>query len=103
MLSPELLIVSTLKALVEIAALSLLAQGIVGLMSGRAKQENFIYRLFQIVTAPIIRITRVIMPGFITDRHMALTSFFILFCMWVALIFAKGYVCHTQHLSCVPN
>lgn len=103
MSSPELLIVSTLKALVEIAALSLLAQGMIGFMSGKTKQDNFIYRLFQVVTAPIIRITRAITPRFIADQHMGLTSFSILFCLWVALIYAKGYLCHAQHLTCIAH
>jgi hypothetical protein len=103
MSSPELFIVSTLKALVEIAAMALLAQGLIGLLSGRAKQENFVYRLFQVITAPIIKITRSITPGFIADRHIGLVSFFILFWLWIALIFAKAYVCHAQNLACVPG
>jgi hypothetical protein len=103
MSSPELFIVSALKALVEIAAMALLAQGLIGLLSGKAKQENFVYRLFQVVTAPIIKITRSITPRFITDQHIGLASFFILFWLWIALIFAKGYVCHAQNLACVPG
>ena len=103
MSSPELFIVSALKALVEIAAMALLAQGLIGLLSGQAKQENFVYRLFQVVTSPVIKITRAITPGFINDRHIGLVSFFILFWLWIALIFAKGYVCHAQNLACVPG
>jgi len=103
MSSPELFIVSALKALVEIAAMALLAQGLIGLLSGKAKQENFVYRLFQVITAPIIKITRSITPGFINDRHIGLVSFFILFWLWIALIFAKSYVCHAQNLACVPG
>jgi len=101
--SPELFIVSVLKALVEIAAMALLAQGLIGLLSGKAKQENFVYRLFQVVTAPIIRITRAITPRLIADQHIGLASFFILFWLWVALIYAKSYVCHAQNLACFPS
>lgn len=103
MYSPELFIVSVLKALVEIAAMALLAQGLIGLLSGQAKQENFVYRLFQVVTAPIIRITRAITPRLIADQHIGLASFFILFWLWVALIYAKNYVCHAQNLACFPG
>lgn len=103
MLSTEFFIVSTLKALVEIAAMALLAQGLIGLLSGKAKQENFVYRLFQVITAPIFKITRTITPRFIADQHIGLASFFILFWLWIALIYAKGYVCHTQNLACLPN
>jgi hypothetical protein len=103
MSSPELFIVSALKALVEIAAMALLAQGLIGLLSGKAKQENFVYRMFQVVTAPITKITRAITPGFIADQHIGLASFFILFWLWIALIFAKAYVCHAQNLACFPS
>lgn len=103
MFSIELFIVSSLKALVEVGALALLSQGLVGLISGKAKQDNFVYRLFQVVTAPIYKMTRAISPKFIADQHMGLASFFILFWFWIALIYAKGYVCHAQNLACVPT
>ena len=100
MSSPELFIVSALKALVEIAALALLAQGVVGFLSGKAKDNNFVYRLFQVVTAPIYKAVRKITPKFVADQHIGLACFFILFWMWVALIYAKSYVCHAQNLAC---
>lgn len=103
MFSLELFIVSTLKALVEVAALALIAQGLIGLISGRSKQDNFVYRLFQVVTSPITKTVRKISPKFIADQHMGLASFFILFWLWIALIYAKGYVCHAQNLACIPN
>lgn len=103
MFSSELFIVSALKALVEIAAMALLAQGLIGFLSGKAKQENFVYRLFQVVTAPIIKSTRAITPRFIADQHIGLAAFFILFWLWIALIYAKSYVCHAQNLACVTG
>lgn len=103
MFSPALFLVSTLKALVEIAVMSLLAQGLLGLLSGAARQNNFIYRLFQTVTAPILRGARAVTPKFIGDAYLALVSCFILFWLWVALVFAKGYVCHAQNLACLVN
>jgi hypothetical protein len=103
MFSFELFIVSTLKALVEVAALALMAQGLVGFLSGRAKQDNFVYRLFLVVTAPVIKFTRLISPKYIADQHMGIASFFLLFWIWIALIYAKGYVCHAQNLACIPT
>jgi hypothetical protein len=102
MFSPELFIVSTLKALVEIAVMALLAQGLIGLLSGKAKENNFVYRLFQVVTAPVTKLSRAITPRFVADQHMGLVTFFILFWMWVALIYAKSYVCQAQNLACIP-
>ena len=103
MFSFELFMVSTLKALIEVAALALLAQGLVGLLSGKAKQDNFVYRLLLVVTSPVTRFTRFISPKFIAEQHMGLASFFLLFWLWIALIYAKGYVCHAQNLACIPT
>jgi uncharacterized protein YggT (Ycf19 family) len=103
MSSPELFIVSVLKALVEVAALALLAQGLIGVLSGKAKDNNFVYRLFQVVTGPIYKVVRKITPKFIAEQHIGLVSFFVLFWIWIALIYAKGYVCHAQNLACVPS
>jgi hypothetical protein len=103
MTSLELFIVSTLKALVEIAALAMLGQALIGVMAGKAKQDNVVYRLFQVVTSPITKTVRKVSPKFIADQHIAPASFFILFWLWIALIYAKGYVCHAQSLTCIPN
>lgn len=103
MFSAEFFIVSALKALVEIAALSLLAQGIVGLLSGKAKQDNFVYRLLQVVTSPIYKTVRRITPRIVAEQHLGLASFFVLFWIWIALVYAKGYVCHAQNLACIPG
>lgn len=103
MSSPELFIVSVLKALVEVAALALLAQGLIGVLSGKAKDNNFVYRLFQVVTGPIYKAVRRITPKFIAEQHLGLVSFFVLFWIWIALIYAKGYVCHAQNLACIPS
>lgn len=103
MFSTELFIVSSLKAVVEIAGMALLAQGLIGLVSGKAKLDNFVYRIFLVVTGPIYKFARFVSPRFIADAHLGLASFFIVFWLWVALIYAKGYVCHTQNLACVTG
>ena len=103
MVSIELLIVSSLKALVEVAGMALIGQGLVGLLSGNRKQDNFVYRIFLVVTSPLYKLARLISPRFIADAHMGLVSFFIVFWLWVALIFAKAYICQLQNLVCAPG
>lgn len=100
MFSPELFIVSVLKALTEISLLTLLAQGLVGLLSGKARQSNFVYRLLQVVTAPVFKLVRAISPKFIADQHLGLAVFFLLFWLWIGLIYAKVSVCQAQNLAC---
>ena len=103
MVSTELLIITSLKALVEVAGMALIGQGLIGLLAGKRKHENFIYRIFMVVTSPLYKLARLISPRLIADAHMGLVSFFIVFWLWVALIFAKGYVCQMQNLACIPG
>jgi hypothetical protein len=103
MFSAELFIVSALKALVEIAAMALLAQGVVGIISGKSRQDNFVYRLFKVITSPAYKVVRIITPAFVTEGYLGLIGFFLLFWLWVALIFAKAYVCHAQQLACFAS
>lgn len=103
MYSIELFIASALKALAEVAGLALIGQGLVGFLAGKSRQDNFVYRIFQVVTSPIYKFSRFISPRFIADTYMGLVSFLLVFWSWVALIFAKGYICHIQNLACVQG
>lgn len=103
MFSIEFFIVSSLKALVEVAGMALIGQGLIGLISGKSKQDNFVYRIFMVVTSPIYKLARAISPKFIADAHLGLASFFILFWLWIGLVYAKGYICQIQNLACVPG
>jgi hypothetical protein len=96
----ELFIVSILRALVEVAGLSLLGQGAVALLSGKYRDQNIFYKLFQIVTRPVIKAARVVAPRVIIDAHVPFLAFFILFWLWIALAFAKRQLCGLHGLAC---
>lgn len=84
-----LFLVTLLRALVEVAGFALLGQAVVGLLSGRRRQDNFVYRLFRVVTRPAVRAVRAIMPAVILDRHIPVVAFFLLLWLWLALAYLK--------------
>lgn len=92
MSNPELLILSALRVLVEVAMLSLLGQGAVGLLSGARRHANPVYQVFQIVTRPVLRIARFITPRLILDKHLSSVAFFLLFWLWIFLAWAKRFL-----------
>lgn len=96
----DLIVVSILRALVEVAGFSLLGQGAVALLSGKYRQQNIFYKLFQIVSSPVIKAARFIAPRVILDAHVPFLAFFILFWLWIALAFAKRYLCALHGLAC---
>lgn len=84
-----LTLVVVLKALAEVAGLALLGQGILYLLAGASREQNVFYRVIQTITAPIIRITRVITPRFVPDRQIGLAAFFLVAGIWLALTILK--------------
>ena len=81
-----------LKAIVEVAAFFYLGQAILTVFAGGMRQQNFFYRIIRVVTDPMTRATRFIMPRFMPDRHMPWIAFGLLFWIWVFIIVGILYV-----------
>lgn len=71
-----------LKAIVEVAGCAYLGQALVAAFAGSRRHENFVYQIFKILTKPIERGTRFLMPKFIPDRHIPFVAFGILLWIW---------------------
>lgn len=65
---PELLILGVLRALVEVAMWFLAGQGLLYILAGRGRVNNPMYKLFLLVTSPVIKLMRLI------SRHRFWTS-----------------------------
>jgi len=89
MLQTELLLLGVLRALVEVALLALLGQGLLALLAGARRDTNPIYMLFKIVTKPAIVAARWITPKLVIDKHIPFVAFFLLFWLWIFLAYAK--------------
>lgn len=87
------------QLLVAIPLLALIGQAatyaLVRLM-GQPPQQNFVYRLLQIVASPVVRPCRWIMPRFIADRHQPLVAFCLLLVVygWIMLEIASACARH---------
>jgi hypothetical protein len=92
MTHPDLYFLSILRAVVEVALLALLGQGVVALLSGSRRSANPVYRLFAVVTRPAIRIARAMAPQLVLDRHLPFVTFLLLFWLWIFLAWAKHYL-----------
>ena len=100
MVSTQLFILSVLRALVEVAGMFLLAQGALYLLAGAKREGNIVYKGFQVVTRPVIRMVCFILLGMIVDRHVPVISFFLLFWMWIMLAYARRVICDAHGLAC---
>lgn len=96
----ELYLLSIARALVEVAGLALLGQGILAVLAGKYRDQNVFYKLFQVVTGPVVRFVRWATPRRILDAHIPFVTFFILAWLWIGLAMAKRVLCAAQGLAC---
>ncbi len=80
---------TVIKALIEVALLALLGQGILYVFAGAGRNQNLIYRMFATVTRPAMKAARFITPRFVLDQHIGLVAFLLLAILWVAAVFMK--------------
>lgn len=96
----DLLLVSVLRALVEVAGFALLGQGLLGVLAGKYREQNIFYRALRTVTGPAVKSVRFISPRFILDAHIPVLTFFLLFWLWIVLALVKRHLCGLHGLAC---
>ncbi|MEO7402606.1 MAG: hypothetical protein ABIU95_02950 [Burkholderiales bacterium] len=89
----EIFVIKSIKAVVELGGFFLIGQGLLFFLAGAKREQNFAYQLLKILTGPLTKFTRWITPKWIVDRHIPYATFFLLFWIWVATIFALGNAC----------
>jgi hypothetical protein len=78
-----------LKALVEVATVGMLGQGLLYVLAGKGREQNIVYKLFKIITSPVMKVTRLITPRIVLDRHIWLVSILLLGMIWLTLTVFK--------------
>lgn len=96
----DLLLVSVLRTLVEVAGFALLGQGALAVLAGKSRDSNIFYRTLQTITRPVVRAVRAITPRVVIDAHIPFVTFFLLFWLWIALAVAKRTLCASHGLQC---
>ena len=96
----ELFLLSALRAIVEVTGFIMVGQGLLYVVAGKSRQQNFVYQMFEIVTRPVIKLTRLITPRVIRDDHIPVAAFLLVAWLWIGLAIAKRYVCVSQGLDC---
>ncbi len=81
--------VVVLKGLAEFAGLLLIGQGLVYALSCGKHEVNGVYRLFRLMTSPVVRLVRVITPQKVSDKHVPFVALILLFWVWLFLSYFK--------------
>lgn len=88
-----LLLASSVKLIAEIAILAMVGQWLLGLLAGQRRQENFFYRLLQVLTDPFVKVVRAITPRVVLDRHIPLATLLLMLVIWLMATLAKVSFC----------
>ena len=93
-----------IKAILEIAALALIGQFLVGIFAWGRRGENVIYKLFQVIASPFTRLVRLVTPKFVVDQHIPLATFLLLGFAWLFVLFELRATCvaNPAQRSCPP-
>ena len=83
----EVLLIVIVKALAELAGLFLLGRGMLYLLAGHKRDTNLFYQVICIVTNPVIRLTRLLTPKVVIDRHVPFAAFLLVAWIWVIVVF----------------
>ena len=84
-------LLNVVYTLAAFAMLLLLGQFLVRVMSFGRHEENAVYRFFRFLTSPVVRATRMITPGKVSDTHVPVVAFLLLFwiCFGLAVLLPK--------------
>jgi hypothetical protein len=82
-------LVVVLKGLAEFVGLLLIGQGIVYVLSFGKHDVNGVYKLFRLITSPVVRSVRVITPSKVSDKHVPFVALILVFWIWVFMSYLK--------------
>ncbi len=84
-----------LSLLIGVLMWTLIGQGLLALILGERRHQNFVYRFMAAITHPILWLTRRITPRLVLDRHLGWIALFLLLLLRIALymfFYAQGWI-----------
>jgi hypothetical protein len=79
--------------LVFVAAAALIGQFLVGAFNWHRRHENIVYRLFEIIASPVVKLVRLITPKVVIDKHIPIGAFMLLVFVYLMLGFEHRSAC----------
>jgi len=84
------------QTLVLVAVLALVGQAMVGAFNWTRRRDNLLYRLFELIALPFVKLVRLISPKVVLDRHVPIAAFALLLVVYFWLGFEHRESCRAQ-------
>lgn len=88
-----------IQLVIYIALLALLGQGVLFLLAGAKRHNNFFYQLLQLVSKPFTVPVRKLTPARVADRHVPIVTFFLLLILYAVVTFEKISLCVASNMA----
>ena len=85
----QVFVISALRAVVEMLGLCLIGQGILYLLAGSRRQQNAIYRFFDLLTRPPRQVAAFLLPHGVSELLVGLLALVLLFMLWIGLAWLR--------------
>ncbi len=94
-----LTVLNLLQLVLYIALLALLGQGVLYVLAGAKREDNFFYGLLKIVSKPFTVLMRKVTPAKVADHHVPIVTFFFLLIVYAIVTFEKIDLCINSNLA----
>lgn len=84
------------QTIVLVAGTSLLGQLVVGMFNWRARHQNVVYKTFELVASPFVKLVRLVTPKIVLDQHIPIAAFMVLFFAYFWLGFEHRASCRAD-------
>lgn len=92
-MAASLVMVTAIKAIVELALLCLLGQGLLYLLAGQKREANLFYQTLKLLASPPMKLARLITPAQFPPFWVGCIAFSMLASAWVVATYYK--ICMT--------
>lgn len=94
-----LTVLNIAQLVLYIALLALAGQGLLYVLAGARRDQNFFYRLLQVIARPFTLPVRWITPRQVADAHVPVVTFFLLLIVYAVVTFEKIDLCMASQMQ----
>ncbi|MBS1145188.1 MAG: hypothetical protein H6R14_2594 [Proteobacteria bacterium] len=88
----SIFVISALRAIAEMLGLCLLGQGALYVLAGARRQDNYMYRLFSLITSPPRKVIACLLPEAVGSVLIGVLTFVLVLVLWLGLAFVRKFV-----------
>jgi cytochrome b561 len=81
------------QLVIYVALLALVGQGILYVLAGAGRDNNFFYKTLQVIAKPFTSVMRKLTPRLVADQHVPVVTFFILLVIYAVVTIEKIGLC----------